>query len=248
MRVEFTMNFFVAGLALLGFLADPPVDAQTVADIFRSYSSEYKDVQFLYEGTISPVDKNVPPVSFQGSYTYRSDGATLIDLFYLGGGRPTTRLLSSLLRNQQEDLEASPDYLPPLRDREPRISASGSGALDRPDTPERFFLASFFRGHVNVEEYGLEPQGWEEIDGHRCLVVRSYLGRRPQPNAPAHPVLSQALARLGTRWAPFADRSIRRRQDRHSNLRHAGEAGQAVGSPDLVPLRGPNLGLWHVVR
>ena len=181
------MNFLIAGLALLGFSADPPVDARTVAELFRSYGTQYKNVQFLYEGTISPVDKNVPPVSFQGSYTYRSDGATLIDLFYLGGGRPTTRLLSSLLRNQQEDLEASPDYLPPLRDREPRISASGSGALDRPDTPERFFLASFFRGHVNVEEYGLEPQGWEEIDGHRCLVVRSYLGRRPQPNAPARP-------------------------------------------------------------
>ncbi len=176
------MNCVITALALFCPTADPSVDAQTVAEVFRSYGSEFKDVQFLYEGTTRPAAPDGSTgTTFQGSYTFRIDGATLIDLFMLDGRRPTNRLLLSLCKDQMEELDASPDLSPRLSEREPTVSPGGPGSFNRPDSPEQLFLAWFFNSHANPEEYGLEPQGWEEVDGRRCLVVLAYDSPRRKP-------------------------------------------------------------------
>jgi len=149
------------------------VDARTVAEVFRSYNTSFKDVQFIYEGTIRRSgSKEGDASTFQGSYAYRNDGATLIDVFGLPrGGKPGSRLLSSVLGERLENLNAQPDIFPRLRDRQPEVARGGSGSLNRTDSPERIFLAWFLGSHADAEEYGLEPQGWEEVNGRRCLVV-----------------------------------------------------------------------------
>ena len=180
------MNLTILMLALLATTADPPVDAEMVAEVFRSYGSEYKDVQFLYEGTLTHLTGDQKSSTFQGLYAYRSDGATLIDMFLADQKAPTTRLLWSLLGDRKEDLDATPSSLPAVRDREPEVSRGTDGLLDRPWSPERLFFKYFYRCHANPVEFGLEPQGWEDIDGHRCLIVTAYRGPRPKPGRPPY--------------------------------------------------------------
>lgn len=175
------MFFVFAALALLCPIADPAIDAQAVAELFRSYGSDFKDVQFIYEGTVRPTgpDESVA-TTFQGAYSFRNDGATLIDVFMLAGGNPNGRVLWSLLKDRREDFDASPDILLRLSERKPSVSVGAPGSFDFPRSPERLFLAYFFRSHANAEEFGLEPQGWEDVDGRRCLVVIAFGSPRPK--------------------------------------------------------------------
>jgi hypothetical protein len=171
----------VATLAVMMIAAvgDPPQpDSRTIFAQWETYCSAFKDVAFVYEGTMKNLgSKEHDPDAertFQGYYAFRNDGATLIDVFDdLGaGGRPGSRQLFSLLDGRMETLDASPDFLPRVRDREPVAANGGAGSLNRPNAPERIFLAWFLHAKCDPTEYELQPQGWEDIEGHRCLEAR----------------------------------------------------------------------------
>lgn len=151
-----------------------PIDSQAVSEMFRSYGSSFKDVQFLYEGTMRSADQAEEDArTFQGYYAYRDDGATLIDVFGLPRNRKQaeSRSLYAMLGSKMESFNATPDRSSRLSDREPEQSNGGPGALNRPDSPERIFLAYYLRTHVSPDEYGLETHGWDDVDGRRCLIV-----------------------------------------------------------------------------
>ena len=166
-------------------VGDPPrVDARAVFSLFKSHSSSFDDVTFLYEGT-GPLPGGAPPglgsgPKFQGLYSYRKDGATLLDVFGFGGAnRPNSRLIFSLVHDQLNVLEATPDALPRVRDRKPETSSGGPGSLNRPNAPERIFLDWYFRDLEDPAEYDFESLGWEDVDSHRCLKARML--RHPKP-------------------------------------------------------------------
>ncbi|MGC8638510.1 MAG: hypothetical protein ACP5XB_01385 [Isosphaeraceae bacterium] len=155
----------------------PFPDTRTIFAQWETYCSSFKDVTFLYEGTLEDLEskdgKRDPARTFQGLYAFRNDGATLIDVYGLGDqGRPGSRILCSLLGSRMEKLDASPDFLPKVQDRVPITAVGGAGSLDRPDAPERIFLAWFFRGRGDPAEYEIQPQGWEEVEGRRCLKLQ----------------------------------------------------------------------------
>ena len=106
----------------------------------------------------------------QALYAYRSDGATLIDEFAMGNGvRPIGRTIRSILHNRMEGMDASPDHLPAVRDRIPETGPGGPGVLAGPGSPERIFLAYYYPRLGDPADHEIELQGWEDVDGHRCL-------------------------------------------------------------------------------
>ena len=159
---------------------DPLIDARTLFAVFERYHASFRDISFLYEFCFTDLrkagDKEPDPAKVrrsQGLYAYRSDGATLRDEFSQGNGnRPVARIITSILHNRMEGLNASPDLQPSVRDRIPESAPGGPGVLAGPGSPERILLAYYYPTLGDPTEHEVEFQGWEEVDGHRCLRVR----------------------------------------------------------------------------
>ena len=169
---------------LLPAQGQPATDARTVFALMERYHSSFQDVTFLHEGAIvkAGVESSNPVNTsrFQSYYAYRNDGATLLDVFASGrGDRPDTRTVRSVLKGQLEIFDASPDYGDPIRERSPVAARGGPGSLASQDSPERIFMAWYFRTLGDPAEHEAEVQGWEDLDGHHCLRVRML--RQPKP-------------------------------------------------------------------
>ncbi len=166
---------------------DPAIEGKTLFAVFERYHSSFRDISFLYEVTHARLEatagKEPDPANVrrsQGLYAYRSDGATVWDVFGQGrGNKPVGRMISAILHNRLERLNASPDSGPAVRDRVPEVAPGGPGVLAGPDSPERIFLAYYFPTLVDPSEHEIEFQGWENISGHRCLKVRMLKQPRP---------------------------------------------------------------------
>jgi hypothetical protein len=153
------------------------IDGKSIFGLLERYASLFNDVTFLYEGSLSEArgEKERPEVKFrfQGLYASRADGATLLDVFLLDEkDKPQSRLVNSVINDRLEMLNATPDMLPRIRDRAPQSGPGGPGSLDRPDAPERIFLPWYFRTLAEPAEHDYKSEGWEEINGRRCLRVR----------------------------------------------------------------------------
>jgi hypothetical protein len=169
----------IALLFALGFPTQnaPGIDARTVFALLEKYHASFQDITFVHEGTwVKPGgDAANPPFAyrFQGFYAYRIDGATLLDVFGTRrGDEPETRTIYSVLKGRLEILGASPDVMPRVRDRVPSVASGGPGSLTFLDSPERTFLAWYFPTLADPAEHDAEVQGWEVVDGHRCLKLR----------------------------------------------------------------------------
>lgn len=180
MNYEVSLNMVAASLVLALLIPaqnDPASDARTVIALLGRYHASFQDVTFLHEGTMvkggEDTSNSADVIRFQSYYAYRNDGATLLDVFANGrGDRPDTRTVRSILNGRLEIFDASPDYLPPVRDRAPDAGHGGPGSLAGQDSPERIFLAWYFLTLGDPAEHDVEVQGWEEVEGHRCLKVR----------------------------------------------------------------------------
>jgi hypothetical protein len=69
-------------------------------------------------------------------------------------------------------LNATPDHEPHVRDRTPESGSGGPGSMNRPDAPEQIFLPWYLRSLGDPAEHEFKLEGWEDVDGHRCLKVR----------------------------------------------------------------------------
>jgi hypothetical protein len=172
------MVFISMALAMASVAQDQSApDPRAVFALLERYRTSFRDVSFLHEGTLVVAkDGELGQTNsnrFQAYYAYRGDGATLLDVFSYGReDRPMTRFLYSILNGRSEFLNASPDIEPRVADRSPAIGRGGPGSLDNPTSPERIFLAPFFSTLGDAPEYKPESQGWEEIDGRRCLKIK----------------------------------------------------------------------------
>ena len=164
------MAVIIIGLTLIGMDAD--VDADQFGRLMRGMHSQIRDVTFVFEGESRDHEKDQaePSSRFQGVYSFRSDGATLLDLFKRAGRSdvPGGRDIRAILDEQMERLVQIPDV------GEPRVTTQkgGPGSLNAPDSPERILYYWYFLSLQDPASYGYEFQGWETIDGHRCLRVQ----------------------------------------------------------------------------
>ena len=160
---------------LLTARSEPAMDGPTVFALLQRYHSSFRDVSFIHEGKLEYTDAgSAKPDSarrFQTFYAYRSDGATLLDLFSEQAGKPKGRTITSILHGRVERLDATPDRDNPLRARKPETGPGGPGSLGGTNSPERIFLAWYFPTLGEPAEHDFKVLGWEDVDGHRCLKV-----------------------------------------------------------------------------
>jgi hypothetical protein len=138
--------------------------------------SQIKDVWFIFEGQTRGIEGEQAGEPddgqfFQGTYAFRSDGATLLDV-YAHGARtdvPYMRTTLAALKGKLEQVDRIPDreYNPT-----PLVSNASPGAFDRPMSAQRFLYFSYFRDHSGLANEDFTDEGWEDLAGHRCFRVR----------------------------------------------------------------------------
>jgi hypothetical protein len=162
----------------------PHVGPDQFARLMESHHAAIQDVSFVYEGR----DGGVPPsrtlegvlaepvpgeshTSFQGEYSFRSDGATRLDSFdvmHYDGRDINIHQIAAIFAGKCSKVTQFPDH----RGEKGTASGGGRGALNRPCSPERIFYSWYFRTAGSSNGSGYEFQGWELVDGHRCLKVQ----------------------------------------------------------------------------
>jgi hypothetical protein len=162
--------------------ADPAeIDADQFQRSIRAAISDIKDVTFVYEGErryVGPAGAVVGAherthETYQGTYRFRSDGATLWDYYqrFVGKKDELFHGRSVILNKRLEAYTIRPDQ---RRDRDLPIErrGGGPGSLTVEESPQYLVQLWNFHGRVHSDSYLYEYQGWEEIDGHKCLRVQ----------------------------------------------------------------------------
>ena len=165
--------------------AGPSVDADQFAQLMMTVHAPLRDVSFVYEGDFRYVGppsyikgkKDVLDRTFQGFYAFRADGATLLDLYDRFPSR------NDLMHETTAMLKWKVERIGQYADRKnaignQKLKYSGEpGTFFTDGTPARIFYAWYFqfwprRWISEPDVTGYEFQGWEEVDGHRCLRVQ----------------------------------------------------------------------------
>jgi len=175
--------------ALLGCLAvsvswNPDVSAEQFARITATTRADFQDVSFLFEGrfrglppgtTVADVLGGLAPdgpsLGYQGSYKYRHDGATFLDVtssHNFGVGATSLQQQFALLGNRLVEATHDLDTGGKLTNE----SGGGPGVLNQPKSPERILYLSFLKGMEEPASRNYKFLGWEDLDGHRCLKVQ----------------------------------------------------------------------------
>jgi hypothetical protein len=167
-------------LAWSGAAAGEGMSAHELTRLMDGLHSEIKDVWFIFEGQVRVLEREKGGSSgspddgleyYQGTYAYRSDGATLLEV-YVHSARsdvPFQRTTFAALNGKLAELDRIPDndYNPA-----PRVTTASQGAFDRPMSAERILFLSYFRSLSGLANEDFADEGWEEVAGHRCLRVR----------------------------------------------------------------------------
>ena len=181
------MQLIIICACLCRSINDPEVDANHFGRLMRGLHDPVHDVTFLYEGGMCPgkgagvaqsqEERDGSTRDYQGRFMYRSDGAEFLEfadrvpnadapqihsLTQNLGGLATATAIPDLKR-----LDVSP---PPPKSKSPAGSRPAHSTA-RPGSPHRIFFPWFFSASTDPKSRGYEFQGWEQIDGHRCLRV-----------------------------------------------------------------------------
>jgi hypothetical protein len=175
----------VAAILILAVLAvtdapGPGVGASQFGALMKNFYARYRDVSFVYEGEIRYVGPKEfvrgDPVSifgddFQGSYAFRSDGATLQDIYYrpMAGDHIVTRKLVALINGKAEKLAVQADSKHAALT--PRKFNGPPAMLFQTGSAKRLFFWWFLGESLDPENQAYEFQGWEKVDGRQCLRV-----------------------------------------------------------------------------
>ena len=150
------------------------LDAGQFLRIIRGLHGDIADVSLVYEAVIEGGIPGQPAVQdkIQGTYVYRSDGATVIDSYTQGadGDALLRHQRDALLRGRLERRDDIPDLMAVQLD--VTVESGSGGALNKPGSPNRIFYLWYFESSASPTMEGFENLGWDEIDGRRCLNVR----------------------------------------------------------------------------
>jgi hypothetical protein len=172
-------TFLLLGCIATSQSSDLPLESEQYARIWMGTQEGIRDVSLVYEGKMEmlgpqevPLDERVSrTLRFQGTFLYRFDGATSLDLYErTTDDSSLSRSRGSLLRGTVEQLDLAPDSraIPQL--------TSGPGGPGRLNFPCSFYRL-FFYWHLRAAasspiSFYYEYIGWENIDGHHCLKIK----------------------------------------------------------------------------
>ena len=158
---------------------DPTVDGPQFDRLIKTRMSVIRDVSFVFEGTHQYVGaKDVLKANpeefhevFQGTYARRADGATMLDVYHRHPDHAAVyvRDTEALLNGRLTRLT----WLPELKQIKPASINGAPGALFHQNSAERILFFWCFGGFLtDARLKSFHSQGWETIDGQRCLHVR----------------------------------------------------------------------------
>lgn len=169
-----TMTTIWSTVAVLAVAQSPPSPAE-LGGLLRELARPVKDFELLCEGRIeadAEAGEQGPGTRiFQSSYAHRTkDGASVLDLYLreVGGDGGFERWRLALLEGKVSELITRPDVN--VGREIPRVAPGGPGSLHYDGCPERFIL--LYDLLARGDEYlssGFESEGWEEIDGRKCM-------------------------------------------------------------------------------
>ena len=167
------------GLAVVTQSTDEPINAAQFARLIEAAHADIADVSFLFEGfdagfpegtaleTVKPGNGTV----YQGVYAFRrsyANYATLLDRFLneLHQKPPLeSHDTDAILRWNMLSVTRQPDF----EHKSTSESPGGGGTLNKPGSPERILYLWYFTAKRDLAAEGFVNQGWEDVDGHRCL-------------------------------------------------------------------------------
>ena len=161
---------------LLAVSVSVPVSAEEVdrdqfARLVNTLFSNIHDVTFVYEGEITFHDRAEDNAEkFQGLYSFREDGATLLDVYHRPAShdRPMSRSIDAMIHDKHERVgQAADQGFSQLS-----ISASAPGVMHMPTSPERILYLYYFKGIGDLSDYYYDFLGFVERNGRRCMHVQ----------------------------------------------------------------------------
>lgn len=173
---------FVVGILVSATAADPDVGPDQFQQLIQAQYDGVRDLTAIVEGERRYVGSNrkfiqeAPELvrqTYQSAYAYRSDGAGLVDSYYRSPGaddavRPFERKVISLLRGRVEKLASVPDLKQQRYDTNP----GGPSAFAITGSYGRILFFWYLREIKDAKSLGYQFIGWEDVEGHRCLVVQ----------------------------------------------------------------------------
>ena len=160
---------------------DAPLDGSQLSRVLQACQAPIQDYELVIEGQqnlLRETQGEFPGefvrsrnFRFQTNYAYRcEDGATYFEVYrhYFDPKQPPTRSIFAILNHRLSEVHMAADRqaLKPM----PVESPGGPGANKDPGTAERIVYLWFWRRLIDRPSVeGYEFEGWEDIDGHRCL-------------------------------------------------------------------------------
>ena len=181
-----TVSLLLVNLMLL--VEQPAVSAEQFQRLIQARHENVKDFSLTYEGETrwkGPpriLDQTADQFGnrFQGFDFYRNrDAAELTEIYSSNFTVPSTVFIrkKSHLKGKSELLSLSPDQKK-VNLGVGIVTGNGSpGGLSGPDSPHPLIYYWYFASMVDPAEKGYQFDGWEEVDGHRCLRVQFNTGR-----------------------------------------------------------------------
>lgn len=159
----------------LSLVSQASIDANEFGKLIAGLHAEVRDVTLVVEGGIEALDDRVAAtfdVAYQSQYSFRSDGASLLDGFQrpLKSDAPGSRAIRAVRGGTMEVASETPD----LGYSEPQVQGGAPGVLNAPGSPERILYLWLLAGLKDPAQMGYRFLGWEDIDGHRCLNIQFY--------------------------------------------------------------------------
>ena len=189
----------IFSMLVTAYADDPSMDAGRFSRLITALHSDIEDFELICEGRV--LDLTKPEGSqlhnlFQSNYAYRRDGATYWDHYRkpTDANEPFTRSTHAVIRGTHTTDTRAPDL---AGNRASRRSGKGSArAVAYDGSPGRFIFLYFwdelFSGTKSIV---FKDEGWENIDGHRCLVVS--IEEKPQR---VNPHFANSPGRMSKFW------------------------------------------------
>jgi hypothetical protein len=172
------------------WIAQAPVpdvpDADQFLRLMGGLQDEIRDITLVFEGSAGLIKGGAMSSdgTFQGLYSFRSDGATLMDVFSksLGQDAPNMRKIQIILNGEYEGVS----HLPDLGQPQPERRKARPGVLNGSLSAERILYYWYFKTLDDLKSLEYQGEGWEEVDSRRCLKVK--INQIPRSGANAGPM------------------------------------------------------------
>lgn len=141
------------------------------ARLMESSLDVFKDITLVFEGRVNyPDQPEMPDAIYQGLYSFREDGATLLDVYARSerNDLPLSRSTAAILNGELEEYTQTPDEGFVGREKAP----GGAGVLNRPMSAERILFLFYFKTLRNLNNYKYEFFGYKTIQNSLCANVR----------------------------------------------------------------------------